>query len=104
MARRKKTTDEEQLDLIDVGPENAKAMKRTVRAYKASQAERISWLADEKKHKAKILDLVREEGLQPNEEGIIRFRLNDITITITPRDELVQVKMKSEADEAEDDE
>lgn len=103
MATRRKTSGGEQLDLIDVGPENAKAIKRSVRAYKKSQTERIAWLEDEKKHKAKVLELVREAKLQPDENGVIKFRLDGITIKITPRDELVQVKMDEDAAEPEED-
>lgn len=100
MARKTKTADGEQLDLIDVEPENAKAIKRAARAYKSAQAQRITWLVDEKKHKGKILELVKEAKLRPNEDGIIKFRLDGIVVAITPRDELVQIKTTS--DEAEE--
>lgn len=103
MARRTKTADGEQLDLIDVEPENVKAIKRAARAYKAAQAQRITWLADEKKQKMKILELVKEAKLRPNQDGIIKFRLDGIVIAITPRDELVQIKAADdEAEEADE--
>lgn len=92
MARRRATTEDVQLPLIDVGPENAKAMRPVVRKYKEALTERISWLAEEKKHKAKLLGMVKEAGLKPNADGVIEFELNGTVVKITPRDELIQVK------------
>lgn len=93
-------TTEEQLELIDLTPENAKPLRRAARAYKKAQGERIAALNDEKKHKEKILELVKEAKLKPLEGGVIRFSLNGMVITVTPRDQLVQVKAKD--DEAEE--
>jgi hypothetical protein len=103
MAKTKKTTDEEQLDLIDVAPENARAFKRVARKYKAAQTERLAWLKKEKEHKDKILELTKEAKLKPNANGVIRFRLDGIQITITPRNELVNVKdADDEVEESEE--
>jgi hypothetical protein len=93
MAKRGMTVDDGgQLDLIDVAPKNAKEIKRAARAYKKAQAQRITWLEDEKKCKAKILELVMAAKLQPLEGGVIRFQVDGMIIAVTPRDELVQVK------------
>lgn len=96
MARRRATTEDIQLDLIEVGPENAKAMKPVIRKYKAAVMERTSWLAEEKKQKVKLLAMVKEAGLQPDNDGVIQFSLNGIVVKITPRDELVQIKTPNE--------
>lgn len=92
MATRRKTTNEEQLDLIDVSPENGKALKRAARAFKAAQTERKAWGEEEEKHKNKIVELVHEAKLKPDAEGVITFTLGDFTIKVTAR-ELVNVRM-----------
>lgn len=102
MATRRKTTNEEQLDLIEVGPENEKALKRAARAFKAAQAERKAWGDEEEKHKNKIVELVHEAKLKPDAEGIITFTLGNFTIKVTAR-ELVNVRMSVGAT-AEDEE
>lgn len=83
---------EEQLDLIDVEPENKKEMLRVARKYKAVQATRIEALAAEKKEKGKLLELVREAEIAPEADGSFRFRVGNLVISVTPRDELVRCK------------
>lgn len=101
MPRKIKET-EEQLDLIKVGPENSKAIAKVVRKYKAAQSERMAWLADEKKHKSAVLGLVKDAGLKPiGSDGVIRFSADGAIITITPRDELIQVKFDGEEESDE---
>lgn len=92
MPRQRKTTNEEQLDLIEVGPENEKALKRAARAFKAAQTERKAWGDEEEKHKNKIVELVHEAKLKPDSEGVITFTLGDFSIKVTAR-ELVNVRM-----------
>ena len=92
MAQRRKTTEEVQLDLIDVGPENARAMKPVVRKYEEAKAERIAWLGTEVEQKKKLLALVKEAGMKPNADGVTQFSLNGTIITITHRDEHISVK------------
>ncbi len=92
MAQRKATTEDVQLDLIDVGPANAKAMKPVVQKYNAALAERLSWLDEENEQKKKLLEMVKEAGLQPNADRVIQFSIDGTIIKITPRDELISVK------------
>lgn len=82
----------QQMDLIDIAPENAKEIIAHARIYKAVQAKRILALEEEKKEKQKLLELIKEANLQRLEDGKIKFKLDGYTITVTPRDELVQIK------------
>lgn len=87
----------EQLDLIDVSPANGKLIKSAARLYKKYQTERTEALAQEKKQKKKLLELVKEADLKPLDDGIIKFKCGGLMITLEPRDELIKVKEK-EAD------
>lgn len=78
--------------LIDVLPEDAKPIIEAAREYKEVQGERLTALSREKKLKQKVLGLVKEAKFQPLEGGVIKFECEGCTITVTPRDELVQVK------------
>ena len=96
MAKKDKPEVGEQLDLIDVHPEQAKKIIKVARAYKKAQSERIEFLNVEKKKKQELLDLVKQENLTPLEDGIIKFEVDGAKICVTPRDELIQVKFKDE--------
>jgi len=90
----------EQLELIDVHPENAKEIVKAAKLYKKYLAERQAVQVEEVAQKRKVLELVRAANMQPGEGGKIKFALDGYTICITPRDELVQVKEKdTEPDE-----
>lgn len=102
MATRKRTTGEEQLDLIDVLPKNATAIKRAARAYLKAKAERLACLEKEQGQQEKIRDLVEEAELQPLADGVIRFRLDGLTIKVTPREDGVLVKEVGETTDAEE--
>lgn len=93
------TATGEQLDLMEVGPENSQEIIRCARWYKAAQTKRIAALEEEIEAKGKLLALVKEAKLQRMEDGKIRFHCDGFTITVTPRDELIKVK----ADEEDDD-
>jgi len=82
----------EQLDLLDVEPEVAKPIKAAARRYKKHQKARMAALALEIKAKDEIKALVHEAGIKADAAGVIEFRLDGMTIKITPRDELVRVK------------
>lgn len=86
----------EQLDLIDVAPENSKEIIKVAKRYKALQFERIQILADEIAAKKELLELVKKSNPQRLDDGKITFSLDGMTITVTPRDELVKVKEKDE--------
>ena len=94
MAKKKaKQESGEQGVLIDVAPENAKPIIRAARLYKKILRSRQDALAQEIKQKAKVLELVRAAELQPlDNTGKLRFEYDGVTISVTPRDELLQVK------------
>ena len=98
MTRARKSTKRksEQLDLIDVQPENVKEILKVARSYKEYQQARLSVLKKEKDQKQKVLDLVNKAKLQPLEGGVIRFKCDGVIISVTPRDELVQVKEETD--------
>jgi isocitrate/isopropylmalate dehydrogenase len=88
--------EEEQLDLIDVAPANSKAMVQTAKRYKKAQSERIASLEVETSEKQKLLTLIKEANLQRTDDGRIRFRIERLIITVTPRDELIKIKDEDE--------
>lgn len=98
----KKEEKGKQLDLIDVAPENAKPIIEAARKYKHFQTERLGFLKKEIEQKVLILELIHKAGLQKLKGGKIKFEYDGVILTVTPRDELVQVKEKK--DEAKPDE
>jgi hypothetical protein len=96
MPRKKNAEAGEQLDLIDTTPKNSKQIIVIARRYKAAQTARIAALVEEGAEKQKLLDLVKAAKLQPLENSVIRFRVDGMTISITPRDELIKVKEDGE--------
>lgn len=90
----------EQIELLDVGPENLKQIKPVARRYRSAVAARIAALEEETKLKAQILSMVHDAHLSRLDDGTIRFKCDGMTITITPRDELVRVKEEENGQEA----
>jgi hypothetical protein len=87
-----------QLDLIDVAPENSKALIAAGRRYRDALASRLKFGAEEKKFKQEILNLIVAAKLKPLKDGVIKFELDGLDFAITPRDMLVQVKEKTESE------
>ena len=91
MAKKKSDTGE-QLDLINIHPENAEEIVADARAYKKTVKTRLSIQKKEADLKAKLLDTVAKAKLKPLADGTYRFRVDSVEIKVTPRDNLVQVK------------
>jgi len=90
------STSGEQLDLIDVTPEHGAAILAIAKDYKKAVAARMRMGEKEVDLKGKLLELIKKENLAQLENGSIRFRLDGIIITVTPRDELIRVKEEGE--------
>jgi hypothetical protein len=92
VSSKKKPKADTQFELIDVLPAKAKPIIKAARIYKEYQTERLQALVKEKNQKAKVLALVKDAKLKALAGGVIKFTCDGITISITPRDELVQVE------------
>jgi hypothetical protein len=88
-----------QLDLIDVTPEHGKAILAIAKDYKKVVVARMRMGEKEVDLKGKLLELIKKENLARLENGSIRFRLDGMIITVTPRDELIKVKEEGEEQE-----
>jgi hypothetical protein len=62
-------------------------------AYKAASKARMEALADEIVKKDDLLSLIHKSGIKPMADNVIRFTISDTKISVTPRDELVKVKL-----------
>src|SRR4051812_29688419 len=91
--------EEEQPMLIDVTHPLAKPLKRAATAYKKAMKERMDALAREIDLKGKLIAAAKGVGAKPNADGVVSFRMAELTIKITPRDELVKVKFEEDSDE-----
>ena len=98
MARKKGQAEPEQMDLIDVKPENAKEILGAARKYKKAQKERIGASAVEVQEKQKVLNFIKKANLKPLDDGTIKFVLDGVKICVKPRDELLTVKCEDEED------
>ena len=94
MSKTKNTDVEvgEQLQLIDVLPKKAKPIIKQARIYKRFQLARKAALKAEVEQKQKVLNLVKAANIKSLKDGVIRFTCDDVTICITPRDELLQIR------------
>ena len=91
MSKKKKG---EQMTLIDVGPENLKAIVKEVRLYKKHQSARLAALKKETELKEKIRALVKEAKLQRLSDGTIKFEADQAVICVAPQDDLITIKDK----------
>ena len=86
----------EQLDLIDVGPENLEKIAPHARRYKAALKKRLADLDLEVKEKNIIQQLVHESGLKRLPDGSIKFRCEGMRIELIPTDEKIKIKEDEE--------
>ncbi len=93
------SAEQEQLDLIDVAPENAQEIIASVKRYKKAQTGRIALLNKEVEERQKLRALIDAANLQRLEDGSIRFRVDGFIITVKPRDELITVKDENDSGE-----
>jgi len=93
---REKPTTGEQLELIDVAPENSKEIIAEAKKYKKWQTQRMQALEEETASKQRLLELMKKADVQKLEDGKMKISVDNYTITVTPRDELIKVKEKDE--------
>lgn len=92
----KKKSGEQEM-LLDVAPKNQKALAVKAKAYREKMLERKAALDEEIQLKAELLAMVKEAGVQ-EVDGKIVLNVDDVTITVKHRDELIQVKEKGESE------
>lgn len=85
----------EQMDLIEVGPENLEHIVKEVRQYKYHQKQRLIHLKKEVEQKEKIKALVAEAHLQRLKDGNIKFEADHAIVTVTTQDDLITIKEKT---------
>lgn len=88
----KKKVDTETGELIDVTPENQKAILEFAKQLKRVQAKKKSLADDEKSIRHELIEAVHEAGLQPLENGVIILKINGMTLTVTPKEENVKIQ------------
>lgn len=82
----------EQMDLIDVTPEELKKIRPVVKKYKQVVKSRVALTAEEVELKNKIKEFVHASELKRLPDGSIKFRCDGFLVEVTPRDEVVKVK------------
>jgi len=92
MAKRGRPRKGEQLPLIDVGPENQDEILAHAKKHEEAMRQRMKWGKIECEEKQKVLELIHEANLSKLEGGKIKARCGDYIVTVTPRDELVQIE------------
>ena len=90
----KQVKKEEQMALMDVGPENNKEIVDAVRIYKTHQKDRLAAGKKEVDQKEVVKQLVLKSKLQPLKNGVIKFTCDNAEIEVTPRDVLITIKEK----------
>ena len=91
MAKKSKKSDG---FLIDVLPENiAEIVEETVE-YKKLMLARKKAGEKETAQKQKVLELIKAANLKPAKGNKIKFEYENFVISVTPRDELLQIKEK----------
>ena len=94
LKKKAEVTDGEQIPLMDVVPENSKEIIRVAKAYKLKVRERMTVGEKEKELKEKLRGLLNDSGAERLDDGKMKLNLDGFIITVTPRDELIQVEEK----------
>ena len=108
MTRKEKSKDKgqgsssgEQMDLLDVGPENLKKIVPVAREYKRVVTQRISLTAKESELKKELQAFAHNSGLKPLPNGHIKWSCQGVTVEHIPQDERVKVTIEKEEEEKE---
>lgn len=84
-----------QMDLIDVGPENLKEIEPHVKKLDAARTQRIKLTRVEHDEEEKIKKLVHKSGLKRLDDGNIKFMCCGKEVWVIPTDEKVKLKKPS---------
>lgn len=95
MAKKTKNPDK-QMALMDVSPKNKKALVKAAEEYKDAAAQKKEWSEAEAEAKKVVLSLVDDADLERLPDGTIRFVVEGMTITITPTEDKLNVKLPQE--------
>ena len=91
----------EQGFLIDVLPKNQKTILRKAKQYRGAMLDRMAASEREVELKNELLALIKAAKLQPMTDGKIKLSIGEYTISVTPREMLIQVKF-SDKDAGDD--
>ena len=89
----------EQMPLIDVSPEHSKEIVKVARAYNAKVKARLAIQKGrdgEEDLQQKLLELVKAENLNRDNQGKIKFTVDSVEIELVPTKEKVKVKIVDE--------
>ena len=92
MAKKDSPAKGEQMQLIEVAPENLDKISPHVRKYREALKQRQAALKEEVKQKQLIQELVLAAKLQPLTNGHVKFRCEGFEIDLEPRDFVIHVK------------
>jgi len=101
MAKRGRPRTGEQLPLIDVGPENQDEILDHAQKHEDAMRQRMKFGKIEVEEKQKVLELIHQANLTKLEGGKVRVTCGDFVVTVTPRDELVQIERPNAQAESE---
>jgi len=89
-----------QMELIEtLTPQQKGAFTKKAREYKRVVEERMTLSREEVDLKQSLRDMVHKSGLKPlDSSGVIQFSVDGVSIKMTPRDELIQVKLEDTGD------
>lgn len=101
---KKKETEGDQLELIDVTPEYAKPIKALARKLKRDSQALSDARITVGEDKAKMIELIEKAGVAPDPAtGVTTLRLDDMTIKVVPSDKKIKVKLDDDDDAEIDD-
>lgn len=72
----------EQMDLIDVGPANLKAMRPVAAKCKNAEKRRAKAADEKKAAHAEMAELAKEAKLKPNAKGFVEFVVDGLRVKV----------------------
>ena len=82
----------EQMDLMNTGPDNSSEIAECAREYIRIDHIRESAAEAAKGQLQQLAVLIKDSGLTPIDDDKIVFTIDGITISVTPRDDSIKVK------------